>query len=102
MQVLLRNPTDESVIPFVEELCRRLPLKANKNEGVGIEVDEDEIKDFEKDGNGVSWSPQRGDQDENVPGADGKSSVLDCCCLACSALTEIIHEVSLMLRSYSR
>eukprot|EP00249_Psilotum_nudum_P021185 c28010_g1_i2 orf=1184-2419(-) len=26
-EVLLRNPTDENVIPFVEELCRRLPMR---------------------------------------------------------------------------
>jgi len=29
MQVLLRNPMDEFVIPFVQELCRRLPLRGS-------------------------------------------------------------------------
>eukprot|EP00250_Pteridium_aquilinum_P012416 c20717_g1_i1 orf=880-2073(+) len=40
-EVFLRNPTDENVIPIVEELCRRLPTKrdasSNSAEGNGVE-----------------------------------------------------------------
>jgi hypothetical protein len=32
MQVLLRDPTEENVVPVVEELRRRLPLSAVPNE----------------------------------------------------------------------
>lgn len=42
-EVFLRNPTDENVIPIVEELCRRLPMRrdvsnnSNNSEGNGVE-----------------------------------------------------------------
>ncbi|KAH7427180.1 hypothetical protein KP509_10G033200 [Ceratopteris richardii] len=39
-EVFLRDPTNENVIPIVEELCRRLPMKRdihNNNEPNGIE-----------------------------------------------------------------
>mgnify|MGYP006957872162 FL=1 len=42
--MFLRNPTDENVIPIVEELCRRLPMRRdvgpinNKVEGNPPEV----------------------------------------------------------------
>lgn len=36
-EVFLRNPTDENVIPIVEELCRRLPMKRDSGEGNGVE-----------------------------------------------------------------
>lgn len=38
VQVFLRNPTDENVIPIVEELCRRLPMKRDVSaEANGVE-----------------------------------------------------------------
>lgn len=37
-EVFLRNPTDENVIPIVEELCRRLPMKRDVSaEANGVE-----------------------------------------------------------------
>lgn len=42
-EVFLRNPTDENVIPIVEELCRRLPMRrdlnnsSNNSESNGVE-----------------------------------------------------------------
>lgn len=40
-EVFLRNPADENVIPIVEELCRRLPMRRdashNGSEGNGVE-----------------------------------------------------------------
>jgi hypothetical protein len=68
VQVLLRNPQDPFVIPFVEELRRRLPVRES---GIGHEGSDGEGREAEINGKGMSWSPCRGDQDDNVPGADG-------------------------------
>jgi len=64
----LRNPQDPFVIPFVEELRRRLPVR--ESEGMGHEGSDGEGKEAESYGKGMAWSPHRGDQDDNVPGAD--------------------------------
>lgn len=37
MQVLLRDPTDDDVVPIVEELRRRLPKVSASGEGQGEE-----------------------------------------------------------------
>lgn len=37
MQVLLRDPTDDDVVPIVEELRRRLPKVSASGEGRGEE-----------------------------------------------------------------
>lgn len=68
VQVLLRNPQDPFVIPFVEELRRRLPVRES---GMGHEASDGERKEAEINGKGMTWSPCRGDQDDNVPGTDG-------------------------------
>lgn len=65
----MRNPQDPFVIPFVEELRRRLPVR--ESEGMGHEGSDGEGKEAESNGKGMAWSPRRGDQDDNVPGADG-------------------------------
>jgi hypothetical protein len=46
MQVLLRNPMDEFVIPFVEELCRWLPVRGS-NSSLGHEGPEGEGKELD-------------------------------------------------------
>lgn len=73
MQVLLRNPMDEFVIPFVQELCRRLPVRGSDS-SLGHDGSEGEGKDLEGPGGKTMWSPNRGDQDDNTPGKDGKLS----------------------------
>ncbi|KAL3688223.1 hypothetical protein R1sor_014532 [Riccia sorocarpa] len=59
-EVLLRNPHDEYVIPIVEELCRRLPAKSGRKQGVGYD---------EKENSNGSWDPQNDSQDagDDVP-----------------------------------
>lgn len=68
VQVLLRNPQDPFVIPFVEELHRRLPVRGS--DGMDHKGFDGEGK-VEINGKGMTWSPCRRDQDDNVPGADG-------------------------------
>jgi magnesium transporter len=58
LQVLLRDPSDENVIPVVEELRRRLPVgNASHNGGQG---DGKEIAGAQNDGD-------TGDEDGIVP-----------------------------------
>lgn len=38
-EVLLRNPTDDNVIPVVEELCRRLPVRRDIQHPDGLELE---------------------------------------------------------------
>jgi hypothetical protein len=70
MQVLLRNPMDEFVIPFVEELCRRLPVRGS--DSLGHEGSEG--KELDGPAKGATRSPHKGEQDDNTPGKDGKLS----------------------------
>ncbi|XP_024366415.1 magnesium transporter MRS2-I isoform X2 [Physcomitrium patens] len=67
-EVFLRNPADEFVIPFVEELCRRLPTKGS--DSLGHEGSEGEGKELDGPGKGATWSPQHEKQDDNTPGKD--------------------------------
>jgi len=67
--VLLRNPMDEFVIPFVQELCRRLPLRGSDS-SLGRDGSEGEGKDLDGPAGKTMWSPHRGDQDDNTPGKD--------------------------------
>ncbi|CAM6035520.1 unnamed protein product [Sphagnum compactum] len=46
-EVLLRNPRDENVVPFVEELCRRLPVNG-VSDHLGLNEYEGEGKELEK------------------------------------------------------
>lgn len=65
-EVLLRNPMDEFVIPFVEELCRRLPVGGSDSLG----HEESEGKELDGPAKGATWSPHKGEQDDNTPGKD--------------------------------
>lgn len=56
------------MIPFVEELRRRLPVR--ESEGMGHEGSDGEGKAV-SDGKCMTWRTCRGDRDDNVPGADG-------------------------------
>jgi len=62
---------DEFVIPFVQELCRRLPLRGSDS-SLGHDGSEGEGKDLDGPAGKTMWSPHRGDQDDNTPGKDGK------------------------------
>lgn len=62
---------DELVIPFVQELSRRLPVRGSDC-SQGHDGSEGEGKD--DPAGKAMWSPHRGDQDDNTPGKDGKFS----------------------------
>lgn len=68
-EVLLRNPMDEVVIPFVQELCRRLPIRGSDS-SQGHDGSEGDGKDLEGHAGKPMWSPNRGDHDDNTPGKD--------------------------------
>jgi len=70
VQVLLRNPRDENVVPFLEELCRRLPVNG-VSDHLGLNEYEGEGKELEKSGKDNSWSPRIQDHNDSVPGSDG-------------------------------
>ncbi|CAK9197661.1 unnamed protein product [Sphagnum jensenii] len=65
-EVLLRNPRDENVVPFVEELCRRLPVNG-LSDHLGLNEYEGEGKELEKIGKDNSWSPRIQDHNDIPP-----------------------------------
>jgi magnesium transporter len=69
----MRNLMDEFVIPFVEELCRRLPVRGSDS-SLGHEGSEGEGKELDGPAKGTTWSPHKGEQDDNTLGKDGKLS----------------------------
>jgi hypothetical protein len=81
MQVLLWNPmdefvipfVDEFVIPFVEEFCRQLPIRGSDS-NLGHKGSEGEGKELDGLAKGATRSPHKGEQDDNTPGKDGKLS----------------------------
>ena len=60
------------MIPFVEELCRRLPVKGSSDPSLGQEGSEGEGKELDSHAKGAIWIPHKGAQDDNTPGKDGK------------------------------
>eukprot|EP00850_Spirogloea_muscicola_P007824 SM000040S14836 [mRNA] locus=s40:613736:617601:- [translate_table: standard] len=66
LQVLLRNPTDDNVIPFIEELRRRLPVRQAGKYGLAYTPDGSEEEEAP-----VKGSPWNGghaaDEDADMP-----------------------------------
>lgn len=61
------------MIPFVEELCRRLPVRGTDS-SLGREGSEGEGKELDGPAKDPMWSPTKDGQDDNTPGKDGKFS----------------------------
>jgi len=71
-QVLLRDPTNELVVPLVEELSRRLSVKGSDSSG--HDGSEGEDMDLDENVGSTMRSDLQNEQDDNIPGSDGMLS----------------------------